>query len=341
MMLPLPGLGVVSLSGFQRPWLFALLLVPAGLLLLFVLASLRRRRRMQRFTDTELLNSVAPRRPHRWRHVPMAVMLVALVLLTVALAGPTRDIRVPRNRAVIVLAIDMSQSMRATDEPPTRLEAAKAAAKRFAQQLTPGVNLGLIGFAGTANVLVSPTPNHDATIAALDNLRAEDATAIGEAIAAALQSVATVAAVLSSGDATPPPARIVLLSDGKENKPGNPDNPGTPRGAYTAARAAKDQGVPISTIAFGTRAGMVELQHQRVPVPVDDSMLKRIAQLSGGQTYRASSVDELNRSYAAVQQQVGYQTTSGPASAAWLRLAVLVATIATATALFFNRRLPA
>ncbi len=271
----------------------------------------------------------------------MAVMLVALALLTVALTGPSRDIKVPRNRAVIMLAIDVSQSMRATDEPPNRLDAAKAAAKRFAQQLTPGVNLGLIGFSGTVNVLVSPTPDHAATVAALDNLRPGDSTAIGAALTAALQSVATVAAVLRSGDAPPPPARIVLLSDGKENKPENPDNSGSPPGAYVAARSAKDQGVPVSTIAFGTRAGTVELANQQVPVPVDDSMLKRIAELSGGQAYRASNVDDLNRSYNAVQQQVGYQTIQGPASAGWLRLGVLVATIGMLLGLLLNRRLPA
>ena len=155
--------------------------------------------------------------------------------------------------------------MLATDVAPNRLDAAKQAAKQFAQQLTPGVNLGLISFTGNANVLVSPTPQHGATIGALDSLKPENQTAIGEAIFAALQSLQTVAAVLSSGGTTPPPARIVVLSDGKENKPSNPDNP---HGANTAARAAKDQGVPVSTISFGTQAGIVAVNDQQVPVPV-------------------------------------------------------------------------
>lgn len=340
-MMVLPGLGALPLSGFQRPGLFVLLLIPLGLLTAFALASLARRRRIQRFADPELLYSVVPCRSSRWRSAPIALMLCALTLLMVALAGPTRDIPVPRNRAVIMLAIDVSQSMLATDEPPNRLEAAKATAKRFAQQLTPGINLGLISFAGAPNVVVSPTPNHDATVTALDSLRPGEATAIGEAITAALQSVATVAAVLSSGNATPPPARVVLLSDGKENKPSHPDNSGTPRGAYTAARAAKDQGVPISTIAIGTRGGVVQLKDQSVPVPADDSMLKRIAELSGGQSYRAANIDELNRSYSAVQQQIGYQNVPGPAAAGWLRLAVLIATLAALISVFVNRRLPA
>jgi Ca-activated chloride channel homolog len=334
----LPGTGVLSLSGFAHPSLFVMVLVPIALVVVYVLAQIRRRHRAQRFADPEFVDTVAPQRPHRWRHLPIGLGMAALLLLTVALAGPTRDIQVPRNRAVIMLAIDVSQSMRATDVPPTRLEAAKKAAKQFAQQLTPGVNLGLVAFAGSANLLVSPTPDHQATIRALDNLRPDNATAVGAAIFAALQSIATVAAVLSSGDAPPPPARIVLLSDGKENKPTNPDNP---RGAYTAARSARDQGVPISTISFGTQGGYVALNDQNVAVPVDDSMMKKIAELSGGQTYRAANIDELNRSYAAVQQQVGYQIVQGPASAGWLRLGVLVATIATFAALIINRRLPA
>jgi Ca-activated chloride channel family protein len=236
-----------------------------------------------------------------------------------------------------MLAIDVSQSMRAPDVAPSRLDAAKQAAKQFARQLTPGVNLGLISFAGNVNVLVSPTPQHEATIGALDNLKPDNQTAIGDAIFAALQSVQTVAAVLSAGATTPPPARIVVLSDGKENKPGNPNNL---RGAYTAARAAKDQGVPVSTIAFGTEVGYVTVNDQRVPVPVDASMLKRIAQLSGGQSYVATNIDELSRSYAAVQQQVGYQNVPGPAAAPWLRMAVIAATLAAVAALVINRRLP-
>ena len=333
----LPGLGVMSVSGFQYPWLFVLILVPIGLLALYLVAQIRRRRRIQRFTDLELLETVAPRRPPRLRHIPVALLVIALSLLTVAVAGPTKDTRVPRNRAVIMLVIDVSQSMRATDVSPSRLAAAQKAAKQFAQQVTPGVNLGLVSFAGTPNVLVSPTSRHDATVSALDNLRPDDATATGDAIFAALASIATVASVLSSGNATPPPARIVLLSDGAENKPSNPDNP---RGCYTAARAAKLQGVPISTISFGTKGGVVTLKDQPIPVPVDDSMMKRVAELSGGQTYSATNVDELSRSYAAVQQQVGYQVVQGPASAGWLRLGVLITTIAALLALVINRRLP-
>lgn len=268
----------------------------------------------------------------------MLVMLLALVPLTIALAQPSHDVRVPRNRAVIMLVIDVSQSMRATDMPPSRLIAAQHAAQQFARQVTAGVNLGLIAFAGSANVLVAPTPDHSLTVAALDKLQPADSTATGQAIFAALQSIQTVNAVLKGPQDQSPPARIVLLSDGKENKPDNPNNP---QGAYTAARAAKDQGVPITTIAFGTRAGHVEMKNETVPVPVDDAMMKSIAQLSGGQTSTAENVDELNRDFGAVEDQMGYQVERGPASAGWLRIAVAIASLGALLGLGVNRRLPA
>ncbi|WP_018600834.1 VWA domain-containing protein [Mycobacterium sp. 155] len=321
---------MVTMTTFAIPGALTALLVPVALLVLYVVIQFRRQRRFHRFTG-----ATAPR---RWiRHVPMALALCSTVLLIVALAGPTREIRIPRNRAVIMLVIDESRSMGATDIAPTRLAAAQAAAKQFADQLTPGVNLGLVAFAGNAALLVSPTPDHKATVAALDHLSLEDSTATGEAIFTALQSISSVAEVLSSDNTDAPPARIVLESDGAANKPANPDNP---RGAYTAARAAKDQGVPVSTIAFGTKNGVVQLKDEHVPVPVDDDMLKHIADLSGGQSYNATTVDELTHNYQTIQQQIGYQTITGPDRGWWLRAGALTALAAAVSALLINRRLP-
>jgi Ca-activated chloride channel family protein len=237
---------------------------------------------------------------------------------------------------VVMLVIDVSQSMRSTDVAPNRMAAAQEAAKEFAGELTPGINLGLIAYAGTATVLVSPTTNRDATKVALDKLQFADRTATGEGIFTALQAIATVGAVIGGGD-TPPPARIVLFSDGKETMPTNPDNP---KGAYTAARTAKDQGVPISTISFGTPYGFVEINGQRQPVPVDDETMKKVALLSGGNSYNAASLAELKGVYASLQQQIGYETIKGDASVGWLRLGALVLALAALAALLINRRLP-
>src|SRR5215475_13505940 len=296
----LPLLGPMTLSGFGHAWFFLFLFVVLAIVGLYILVQLARHRRMLRFANMELLESIAPKRPSRWRHLPAILLVTSLVLFTIAMAGPTHDVRIPRNRAVVMLVIDVSQSMRATDVSPSRLAAAQEAAKQFAGQLTPGINLGLIAYAGTATVLVQPTTNRDATKNALDKLQLADRTATGEGIFTALQAIATVGAVIGGGDA-PPPARIVLMSDGKETVPSNPDNP---KGAYTAARTAKDQGIPISTVSFGTPYGYVEINDQRQPVPVDDEMLKKIAELSGGSAYTASSLEQLKEVFTNLQEQI-------------------------------------
>ncbi|WP_179473456.1 VWA domain-containing protein [Mycolicibacterium vinylchloridicum] len=332
----LPLLGPMTLSGFEHPWFFLFLLVIAGLVGLYVIVQYARQKRVLRFANMELLESVAPKRPTRWRHLSAILLIASLILLTIAMAGPTHDVRIPRNRAVVMLTIDVSQSMRATDVEPSRLAAAQEAAKQFADQLTPGINLGLIAYAGTATVLVSPTTNREATKQAIDKLQLADRTATGEAIFTSLQAIATVGAVIGGGD-TPPPARIVLMSDGKETVPSNPDNP---KGAFTAARTAKDQGVPISTVSFGTPYGYVEINDQRQPVPVDDEMLKKIADLSGGNAYTASSLQQLKEVFTSLQDQIGYETIKGEASTGWLRLGALVLALAALAALLVNRRLP-
>jgi len=324
------------MSGFEHVWFFLFLFVVLGLIGLYIVVQLARHRRMLRFANMELLESVAPKRPSRWRHLPAILLVLSLLMFTVAMAGPTHDVRIPRNRAVVMLVIDVSQSMRATDVSPSRLAAAQEAAKQFAGQLTPGINLGLIAYAGTASVLVSPTTNRDATKNAIDKLQLADRTATGEGIFTALQAIATVGAVIGGGD-TPPPARIVLMSDGKETVPSNPDNP---KGAYTAARTAKDQGVPISTVSFGTPYGYVQINDQRQPVPVDDVMLKKIAALSGGDPYSASSLEQLKQVFTNLQEQIGYETIKGDASVGWLRLGAVVLALAALTALLINRRLP-
>ncbi|WP_029107594.1 VWA domain-containing protein [Mycobacterium sp. URHD0025] len=332
----LPILGPMSLTGFAHAWWFLFLFVVLALVAYYVIVQRARKQRILRFANMELLESVAPKQPTRWRHLPAALLAVSLVLLTVAMAGPTHDVRIPRNRAVVMLVIDVSQSMRATDVAPSRLAAAQEAAKQFADQLTPGINLGLIAYAGTATVMVQPTTNREATKNGLDKLQLADRTATGEGIFTALQAIATVGAVIGGGDEKPP-ARIVLMSDGKETVPSNPDNP---KGAYTAARTAKDQGVPISTVSFGTPYGYVEINDQRQPVPVDDEMLGRIAKLSGGDAFTASSLEQLKQVFTSLQQQIGYETIKGDASLGWLRLGALVLAVAGVAALMINRRLP-
>ena len=335
-----PLLGPMSLTDFANPWFFLFLLVIAGLVAYYIVLQFARQKRILRFANMELLERVAPQRPQRWRHLPAILLASSLVLLTVAMAGPQNDVRIPRNRAVVMLVIDVSQSMRATDVEPSRLAAAQEASKQFADQLTPGINLGLIAYAGTATVLVSPTTNRDAIKIALDKLQLADRTATGEGIFTALQAIATVGAVIGGAggsDEDRPPGRIVLMSDGKETVPTNPDNP---KGAYTAARSAKDQAVPISTVSFGTQYGYVDINGQRQPVPVDDVMLKKIAEISDGSHYSASNLEQLKEVFTELQDQIGYETIKGDASTGWLRLGSLLLALASLAALLINRRLP-
>jgi Ca-activated chloride channel homolog len=114
----------MTLSGFEHAWFLLFLFVVLGLVGLYIVVQLARHKRMLRFANMELLESVAPKRPSRWRHLPAILLVLSLVLFTVAMAGPTHDVRIPRNRAVVMLVIDVSQSMRATDVSPSRLAAA-------------------------------------------------------------------------------------------------------------------------------------------------------------------------------------------------------------------------
>jgi Ca-activated chloride channel family protein len=332
----LPLLGPLTLSGFQDAWFFLFLLIVPLLIALYVAGRFMRRRRVLRFANMELLESIAPSRPSRWRQLPTALLATSLVLLTTAMAGPTHDVRVPLNRAVVMLIIDVSESMAATDVAPSRLAAAQEAGRQFADELTPGINLGLVEFAATATLLVAPTTDRGAVKAAIDGLRLAPRTATGEGIFTALQSIATVGAVMGGG-AGPPPARIVLESDGAENVPMNPNDP---QGAFTAARAAKAQGVQISTISFGTPNGTVVYEGATLPVPVDDQTLQQICQITGGQAFHADSLDALKDVYATLQQQIGFQTVRGDASGGWILLGAVVMAGAVLAGLLVNSRLP-
>ncbi|WP_026424068.1 VWA domain-containing protein [Actinokineospora inagensis] len=327
----------MSFHNFSAPLWFLALLAVAALGFGYVVVLRSRRKRTLRFANLELLEKVTSAGPSRWRHVPAILMVLALLLLTTAMAGPTAEQRVPRNRATVMLVIDVSLSMEATDVAPTRLKAAQVAAKSFAQGLTPGVNLGLITFAGTATVLVAPTTDRAPVAQAIDHLKLAQSTATGEAIFAALQSIDGFSQVVGGPDG-PPPARIVLMSDGKQTIP--TENEDDPRGSFTAAKAAADKKIPITTISFGTVDGTVEIEGRTQSVAVDDSAMQEIAKLSGGDFYKAATADQLRKVYDTLGEQIGYEIKLADASRPWLILGTLVALLAAATSLVFNQRLP-
>ena len=218
-----------------------------------------------------------------------------------------------------MLVIDESQSMKATDVPPNRLIAAQRAAQQFARQVTAGVNLGLIAFAGSANVLVAPSPDHSLTVAALDKLAPADSTATGQAIFAALQSIQTVNAVLKGPEDKPPPARIVLLSDGKENKPDRSEQPAR-RLHGGARRKGPGRSDHHDRVRHPGRARGDEERNGAGARRRRDDEIHRAA--VRGPNVDRRNIDELTKDFGAVEDQMGYQVESGPASAGWLRIAV-------------------
>ena len=179
---------------FQAPlWLLALLGV-AALVGYYVLVQRRRKAYAARFTNVALLGSIMPKRPGWKRHVAFGILAVGLATLVVSLAVPSTVVRVPREKATVVMAVDVSLSMQATDIQPDRFRAMQTAAKEFVDVLPERINLGLVSFAGTATTLVPPTTDRLQVSNAIDNLDLAESTAIGEAIFTSLEAIASVPA---------------------------------------------------------------------------------------------------------------------------------------------------
>jgi len=315
---------------FQSPlWLLALLVIVA-LVAFYVVLQLRRKAYAARFTNVALLGSIVPKRPGWRRHLAFGVVALGLATLIVSLAVPSTEVRVPRERATVVMAVDVSLSMKATDIKPDRFRAMQSAAKQFVDVLPGRINLGLVSFAGTATTLVPPTTDRTQVANAIDHLDLAESTAIGEAIFTSLQAIENFQSTVESGDSKPPPARIVLLSDGT-NTVGRPDTQ-----AVDAARAA---GVPVSTIAFGTDYGTLDLDGETVPVPVDRVKLKEIADDTGGSYSEAATAAELEQVYADLGSQIGYTTEPKDVSYWFVRGGVLLALIGACLSLLWTNRL--
>ncbi|WP_462185978.1 MULTISPECIES: VWA domain-containing protein [unclassified Frankia] len=312
-------------------WLWLYLGVGA-LLIAYVLVSARRRVYAARLSSASLLSSVLPRRPQWWRrHVPAALLLLTLAGLVFSLSRPARAERVPRERATIILAIDVSNSMAATDIAPTRLAAAKQGASAFVDQLPPRINLGLVSFAGSATVLVPASADRESVRAGISGLQLGPATAVGEGIFASLQAITTAGKRFSDAGQSAPPAAIVLLSDGETTR-GRPNNQ-----AIETARQAR---IPVDTIAYGTADGTLDVGGQEVPVPVNEQALRDIAEQTGGSYHRATSGDELRSVYRGLGSSIGYRTEYREVTTWFLGLSLGLGFAAAATSLAFASRLP-
>jgi Ca-activated chloride channel family protein len=318
---------------FLAPDRLLLLLLPLALAVGYAWLARRRRHHAVRLPTTRVLAAVSPRRPGWRRHGPAAVALLSLVLLVVALARPARDERVPREAAVVVLAVDVSASMTATDVAPSRIDAAVAAATEFVDDVPERFQLGLVAFDGRARVLATPTVDHGAVRAALQRLSPGEGTAAGDGIGAALDAVAASleAAGAEGGDGQDLPASIVLLSDGATT---------VGRSVESAAREAADAGVPVSTIAFGTDRGAVVVGGEVVPVPADREAMEAVADITGGTSAEAETAGELRDVYDDIGARVGSVVEEREIARAFLGVALVALFAAVAGSFVWSARLP-
>ncbi len=283
---------------FAAPLVLLALLVLPALAAWYARHQRDRTRAAAAFAAPALIASVAPHRPGWRRHVPMIVFALALAILIVAAARPRTTVAVPIERASIMLATDVSGSMQATDVAPTRLSAARRAAKRFVARVPKQVNVGVMAFNTKPSVLQSPTRDRVAVSDALDALHSSGGTATGEAVAAAVRA-------LTSGPRTGGkrvPGAIVLLSDGASTRGVDP---------VAAAQAAKRAGIRVYTVALGTPQGTITVPRANGQgtitrdVPPDPESLQRIATASGGKAYTAADAGGLDQVYERLGSQLG------------------------------------
>lgn len=313
---------------FLEPvWLLGIVPVLA-VAAVYVWRQLRRRSYAVRFTNVELLRTLAPRGLGYRRHLAAGAFLLTLLTLACALARPSTDARQPLERATVMIAIDVSLSMQSTDVAPSRIAAAQQAAKDFVKQLPAGYNVGLVSFAKSANVLVSPGKDRAAVTQAIDSLQLAEATATGEAVYTCLSAIQSVPTDGANGA---PPARIVLLSDGYRTA-GRP--------IEDAAAAAAAANIPVSTIAFGTDDGVVQIQGQSQRVPVDRASLQKLAETTKGHYYEAASLSELRQVYQDMGSSIGYKTVPREITQWYVGIALLFAFSAAGMSLLWTSRLP-
>ncbi|MCD0447010.1 VWA domain-containing protein [Glycomyces sp. A-F 0318] len=307
-------------------WLLALVPV-AALAAVYVWAQFARKRIAVRFANASLLAKLVPKLPGWRRHLPAGLLVVALAVLVGGMTKPAVDVEEPQERATIILAIDVSLSMMATDVDPTRIDAAKTAAADFVAELPEQYNVGLVSFAGYASVAVPPTKNRAEVTSAINGLTLAEATATGDAVFASLQAVQQ---VMPDATGQLAPARILLLSDGYRTAGRTVDE---------AAEAAAAAEIPVSTVAFGTDEGVIELDQELVSVPVDRDALAGLAEGTGGDYYEAATVEELRAVYQDMGSSLGYRTIARDVSQWFIGAAMVLLFAAAGLSLAWTSRL--
>jgi Ca-activated chloride channel homolog len=319
---------------FQWPLaLLALLVVPLAAVAYVVVERRRRAADAERFASPPLYPNVVARAPGRLRHVPVAILLLAVAALVTGFARPHATRSVKREEATVILAVDVSRSMTATDVKPSRLAAAGQAIDRFLRIVPDSLRGGVVTFATRANVVAPPTQDRDVVRAALAQARPGEGTALGEAITLSLRSALRV-----RGDSgKPPPASILLISDGAQTQ-----GTVTP---VAAARRARAAGVPVYTVVIGTPNGVVERTlpggfTERTRVPPDPAALRQVATTSGGQSFSVADDASLKRVYAELGSRLGHVRKQSEVTAAFAGAGMLLLLGSGALSAVLFKRLP-
>jgi Ca-activated chloride channel family protein len=338
--------------------LLALVVLPLALAG-YLLVQRRRATYAVRFTNLDLLANIVNETPRWRRHVPPALYLASLGALLLALARPQWTIDVPREEATVVLVMDVSGSMLATDVEPSRLAAAQDASNHLLEKLPEGFNVSLVSFSNSVRIVVPATIDRETLRAGLARLEAIGGTAMGDGLMTGLDVIQDVdeatalAEAGANGDAAPTPstapdddedrdgkvpAVIVLLSDG-QNTLGFFD-------PLDVADIAAERGVPIFTIALGTEFGVVDIEDpqsgrtRRVRVPPDEETLQEIADTTDASFYSAPTADELDSVYDQLGSKIGYDQEEREVTAIASAIAAVLLAAGGAFSLFWFNRLP-
>jgi Ca-activated chloride channel homolog len=338
---------------FQWPELLWLLAALPLLVVAYVVLLRKRRKAALQYASLSLIKGSIGLGVRR--HIPPVLLLVALALMIAATARPNAVLTLPSQHETVILAMDVSGSMRATDVKPTRLAAAQAAAKAFVAEQPENVRIGVVAFAGTATVAQAPTRNHEDVVAAIDRFQMQRATAIGSAIVVSLATlfpdagIDLAALTLGNNDASrrraPKPAApafkpvppgsyasavIVLLTDGQRTT--GPDS-------IQAARMAADRGVRIYTVGVGTPQGsIVGIEGWSMRVGLDEETLKAVADITRADYFYAGSAVDLRKIYESLRSRIVLERKRTEVTALFAAGAALLVVLSAALSLaWFNR----
>jgi Ca-activated chloride channel family protein len=332
---------------FLWPAMLVLLVLIPVLVGVYVRLLQRRRRLAAQYGHLGLVQGSAGRRPGIRRHVPPIFFLASLAILIVALARPQTVVSLPRLEGTVILAFDVSGSMAADDLKPTRLEAAKAAARAFVARQPPFVQIGVVSFSEGGFATQAATNDQGLVLAAINRLTVQRGTSIGSGMQSALAAIDAVThpkltLADQSGTPTPTPtpvpkgsytsAVVILLTDGENNQSPDPQ---------AAAQAAADRGVRIYTVGIGSAAGAtLHINGFTIQSRLDEDSLRQIADHTGGTYYNAENEDQLRTIYDHLDPQLIVKPQQTEVTALFAGAGIFVLLIGSTLSLLWLGRLP-